>query len=395
MGYFYMEFQDTISKLMQNLPSGSFEKVENLKAEIDSLEDEISSLITTSIPWDKFDFIVAVAAGSAGGLVDLIMGRPGEGYSGADEDGLLGKFKEPKIKNDSFGGLGEKLKEYDLLNNPIDMAIPGVWGGDHRLYSFGHDLLRPMRAISLILNGTGPLGIAGTGGVLNLEMMPAGYTPPSSIWEAILVWGLHLYKDFWSPRSLPMPGSSFIAEINGDQMPEFLDKITNHRDFNLRTLSAQILSVAIVEIILRLYVNIRYYKSDYTVDQKLEKKNKLLLLGHTIAIAFNTGKIVATGNPFFLNTPQVGRIIRLAVKVIVQSSELSNTAKTKANLSVLKTSLQTQKATIMLGDAIYLQTNLLSFTDTQLIDTAEQRIQNEEKRSQSIKKLNNRINKLR
>lgn len=83
----------------------------------------------------------------------------------------LNRQKNRKL-NDKFAfGLGKYLKQYDLMNNPIDKTIPGIQVGDHRLFSYGHDLLRVLQTVGVMLTGTGPVGVVGTGGELILELL--------------------------------------------------------------------------------------------------------------------------------------------------------------------------------------------------------------------------------
>lgn len=371
----------------------NFSRHDFIDSEIENIENEISRLIVSPIPFDKYDYIMLVAAGVTGGLFDVVMGRPGAGYDGADPDGVVGKFKEPTIKNNSFLGLGEQLKQFDLKNNPIDTHVPGAPVGDHRLFSYGHDLFRALQSIQLILTGHGDIGISANelGGVLSRGVSPDGYTPPDAVWKAIIVLTLHLYKDFWSPRSLPIPGSTLIADLNDHNMPDFIDSLTNENDFNLRTLSAQTLSVASIEVIIGIYMWVRYYKSEFSKEQVTFKKQKVLLASHAIAMAFNMGKIIVTQNPYFLNLPQVIRMAKLAFNIVVENSNQIHRSKESAMLSQIKSQLQMQKTLVLLSDAYYVQNELIITADNNLAEIYRLAYDNEARTKYAISDLRHRL----
>lgn len=76
-------------------------------------------------------------------------------------------------------------------------------------------------------------------------------------------------------------------------MPDFLDKLTNEKEFNLRTLCGKALSVLSIEIVIGLYAFIcRKLDSEqvYSVELYNEKKNRLLLISN-LRIRDNWGVI--------------------------------------------------------------------------------------------------------
>jgi len=315
-----------------------------IRCQIEELTESIDSICIESLKWDHYDLLCVFLTGVMGGVADILIGKPG-GYV------------EPEIKNISFFGRQINLKQFDLKNNPIDKQIPGVFGGKHRLYSYGHDLFRIIQSIKLILTGTGPVGIHGTGGILELAQAPQGYVAPDAVWKAIIVLLLHLYKDFWTVRSLPIPGSTLIANLNNNQMPERLEEITNDKEVNLRMLSGQALSIALNEIIPWLYLKIKYHKEDIPQIMRDEKLTKMKLIGHSVSLLFNVGKVVTTQNPLLLNYGQIIRILTLAIKAIVSKADMKNKAKIKAGLQIhknklelLETMLITEKALVYTYD---------------------------------------------
>lgn len=345
----------------------------NIDEEIKRLQKEMSELDLRSIPFDKYDFVLIFTAGLVGAACDILLGKPAGGYND-----LLNRAVEPKINNDFAFGLGNFLKDYDLPNNPIDKNIPGIPVGDHRLYSYGHDLLRVFRTVKLMITGTGPVGISGLGGEVILEQAPEKWieslarlgiatndlqafdTLPLDerskiIVKILIILFLHLYKDYCSARSLPIPGSTFLANLNNNEMPEFLNELTNSKELNLRTLSGQALSIASIELILSVYALIRK-KSDkeiYTDEQYKNKSGKTKLIAHSVALAFNTGKVILTGNPAFINLPQIIRVVNLSWHAIKAEIKINHNSIEKIDLGVIKNKYETAQTLILLDDAIY------------------------------------------
>ena len=326
-------------------PCADYSAIDNivLEKEINILSKEMSDINIKSLPFDKLDYLAILLSGVCGGLIDIFLGKP-SGYA------------EPKIKNDSFWGLGKKLKEFDIINNPIDASIPGAPTGDHRLFSYGHDLLRFFKGVNLLMGKTQDVGFAvnDPGEIFELDVTNyRDFKTPETIWKAVLILVIHLYKDFWTARSLPIPGSSIIASLNNKTMPKFIDDLTNKHEVNLRQLSGQALSITVIEIIIRIYSFFKYYKNGIPKEQLDHKRNKMLLMGQSTAMLFNIGKIISTQNPFFLNWLQVLEIMKLAWKVTKENNEINQRAIIKVDLSVLKSKYETLETLVMLDEAIY------------------------------------------
>lgn len=334
----------------------------DLDAEIAALEKEMNEITLGSVPFQASDVVAVFLAGLVGGACDIILGKPADGYKG-----MLEKAHEPKIDDDFAFGLGKYLKEYDVKNNPIDKQIPGAPAGDHRLYSYGHDLLRVFKAVSLMLHGTGEVGIHGTGGVLILDTADEKWLEvleqiniqpgdPMAYLKVLLILALHLYKDFCSARSLPIPGSTLLADLNGHKMPEFVDKLTNEMEYNLRTVTGKLASIFAIEIVIGIYSFLMKLTSkgkQFSDEQHQAKKQKLLLISHSIAMLFNLGKVAVTKNPAFINFAQILRIVKLAWDCCKHEVNQNQKAIEKVNLSVLKTQMEQMQTLVLLDQSLY------------------------------------------
>ncbi len=289
-----------------------------MQSEIEKIDSELDQMFTDQVKLSKEDVIACVIIGLLAGATDLLIGRPANGYNG------FLKPTEPKIP-----GI---LKKYDLSNNPIDTVVPGISVGDHRLYSYGHDILRPFEAAKLMLNGTGNVGVTPDGGILKIaiadpnwisQFQNAGITPNSltSLPQLAIVYFLHMYKDFWTPRSLPIPGITYIADLNNHTMPKILDTLVNEKELNLRTLTGQLSALAIIELLSRLYVFLKFKGKEAPQNVKELLRDKIILLSATFGLSVNIFKVLLTRNIVFLNFPLIIALIRPALNVIKNIGE--------------------------------------------------------------------------
>jgi hypothetical protein len=261
---------------------------------------DVKPLFKESLVFDTWDWVVIGLSSILASLSDIVIGRK----SG---------FKEPNIKNDSMLGLGKKIKQFEMKNNPIDFQDLKSFGGEHRLYSYGHDLLRFMEGVRQTMGGEYKGISSGFAGEVVKQF--ADYDPVS-LEKAILINALHLIKDFCTKKSLPLPGMTILANLNNNQMPEFVEKLYCDYGVNLRTMAAQAISISVIEITIRLYSYLRYLDQKIDKDLQDEKLKKMLLLSHCIAGSINIGKVVITKNPFMLNTGQFILIIKYVVQLL-------------------------------------------------------------------------------
>lgn len=299
------------------------EEIETKLIEIFELKDQLANQIkgiqTASLPWDKYDFLIAFLAGFSGaGAEYLISG-------GADRNAFKASCSEPETP--------KYLKEYDLKNNPIDSHIPGASLGDHRLYSYGHDLTRIFKAISLMRGNTSEIGIDSIKGILSETLHP-NWNTNITISQAAMILFLHLYKDFFTSRSLPIPGSTLIAELNGNKMPAWLEESYIEKEFNLRTITGHAVSAAIPEILIRFYIFLKYHNKDIDKELVNHKRNELLLLSHSIVSTGNLTKAYLAQNPYLINYSEIFRILSLASGVLIQNSKFTNNLKAKNHLRI-------------------------------------------------------------
>jgi hypothetical protein len=251
------------------------------------------------IKWDRWDYLFCFGAGIFGGLVDIVAGTPG-------------KFLQEKMvdQNHWIGKTMEDIHRYHHNTQnpaPIDFKGPNFGGVHHRGLSSGHDILRPLSGIKQIKEGkfSGYYFEYGKKILFESDTIHKGrpYTPTS--WkDAIVIYLIHMFCDFFSQTSLPIPGTSWLRECSNREVRVFAMDLYK-QGINLRHIALQALSPLTVEILLRVYFAIRYRQANVNEDALKLKKSELLLLGHSISTAFNIGKIIIMNNPLLLNVPQV------------------------------------------------------------------------------------------
>jgi hypothetical protein len=102
-----------------------------------------------------------------------------------------------------------------------------------------------------------------------------------------------------------------------------------------------------------MYNSLRYRNSTYSKEAIKNKKEKLLLISHGIALSVNIGKVIITENPTSLNLVMIIRIVKLVWNLIKHELDTNNKAIEKVSLSTLKNQLETMDTLILLDESIY------------------------------------------
>ena len=320
-------------------------QVSDIDEEIKKLSQEMNDINIDSIPFDKWDYIVMFSVGIIESIVGLLVSSPKEGIS-----------KELSDKNSPYGSkLNELHKEWNHSNQPLDYQGPKFGGGDHRSRTFGHDLLAFPLALYMLTQGKFIDGYYDDGAyqtVMSALNQDGNEYAQMPFDQAVLAYLTHMGADFFSTKSIPVPGFGLLAHLPDRDVRKFvLDAYSE--GFNLRHVMVQGLPVAITEIVIRLYCWLQSRTKDISSEAKKHKRDKMLLVCHTMALLVNTGKVVIMQDPTSINLPMLLRVISLTWSVVKQSSSLSHNAIAKVNISVVKTKLEELKTLIILDQAIF------------------------------------------
>ncbi len=257
--------------------------------------EEIDRAFTRPVerePWIRWDDHLAVgAAGLAGGLFDLFLNH-----------GLLNR---PDLH-----------KKIPHPRHAIDFPLGGH---DHRVVGAGHDLFRFAEARQMLIEGKFEALFRGSYTKATFyryagETFPYDKIPEEAATIALLT---HWLADFFSTRSLPIPGWSFLTQ-NNDGVADFA--IQAYRSgLNLRSLLSNFSGVLLTGTMLRLYTYLRQFLDTGRIDPFLWKDIKyqeMCLVAQSINLLMNLGKVAVTQNVFAINPVAIMAVIRHAIPVI-------------------------------------------------------------------------------
>jgi len=259
---------------------------------IQQIENDFNAPLNRE-PWIKWgDYIAVVVAGLSGAVFDLLLNH-----------GVL--FNE------------DIHKSINHKRHPVDFPIGG--GSAHRTIGAGHDLLRFGEARQMLINGKFEAVFRGkkifsdtykyAGEIHKYSNIPEG--------QATNVLLMHWFADFFSKRSLPVPGLSYLVEQPGRIADFAIEAYEN--GFNFRSLLSNISGVLLTKLILTIYLMISRYANKvprwYALSGET-KHHEMFIVAHATNLAVNVGKIVVTQNVFALNVPAVMAVIRHLIPVI-------------------------------------------------------------------------------
>lgn len=347
------------------------------ESEIQKLQEEISALDTSIIPFDKWDFVLAFALGLLEVASDFMFSDHNQknsvAYQMSDPNTNLGK---------AFGDIHKIINH---TGQPLDYQGVNFAGGDHRGKTFAHDVLMLPLAIYMLCSGNFVDGYYEKGHlkriITSLNQYGNGYSS-LSLDEAITAYFLHMLADFFSAKSLPIPGFSILTHFPNESIRGFACDL--YKDgLNMCNLAMQGIPVATVESLMWIYTELRCKDSDYSKEQIKNKKEKLLLLSHSIAMAVNIGKVVFTKEITSLNLPMAVRTVYLVWKEVKREIEYNHNLTEKVMISTIKNQLEVGKTLILLDDAIYYTRQI----DELILNMQKEFEENNDKRRKSLQNL--------
>ena len=158
--------------------------------------------------------------------------------------------------------------------------------------------------------------------------------------------------DFFSVKSLPVPGFGALAHLPSRDIRKLVAKMYSD-GFNLRDMVVKGMPVAASEVLIRMYFYFRNQEVEASPEARKHKRDKMLLMTHTLAALVNVGKVILTKNPASINLPMLLRVIWLTWSVVKEEQELTQRAKVKVNYSVLKNKYETLQTLVLLDESVY------------------------------------------
>ena len=288
------------------------------KTELREITEYLDRPMYERLKWDKWDYIISFGVGIIAGILDILVGTPGEFLQKemSDKNSWLGKSMENiHKKHDRFGNA--PIDYYHNKDNPIygiskDGTVDrqaATFGpaGEHRNYSSGHDIFRFLDAIKQFKDGTFRAAYVKDGIKYFVKSKTTQFGnsyQTLSTKEAIISYLIHICCDFFSSKSLPIPGTSWLRESTNREFRNF--SIDMYKEgINLRHLLLQGIPPLMINLVIWIYTKIRYRNIDAPKEAIRQKKIELLALSHSICTGFNIGKVIILENPFMLNLPQI------------------------------------------------------------------------------------------
>lgn len=366
------------------------EKLISIDEDIAEINEEASLISIDKVPFDKSDAVVIVLTACVEILLDTFVGDCNNPHSLAhalnDKTTGIGKWCNkiheniPHVNNpmDYQGG-------FDAEGNPIyngsgikrDISFGG---GDHRVRTYDHDILRFVHAIRDYHAGQFTDGAYINGEFIKVaSAFNSNGNPfqPCSWGESIIKYICHMFADFFSVKGLPFPGASFLSHASDRELRKLASEMYSE-GLNMRTQVLQSAAFLLSDLIIRIYVKLKYKDTDYSEEAISSKKHLLLLCTNTVASAMNIGKVVLAGDPRpgSLNIPMITHTVRLAITCLKDSVDFNQRVISKVYLDSVNTRLNGEKTIILVGCGIYRTSNYLRiccFLSTKLTQDLEER----------------------
>ncbi|OGQ26428.1 MAG: hypothetical protein A2138_09955 [Deltaproteobacteria bacterium RBG_16_71_12] len=233
---------------------------------------------------------------------------------------ILNYAWRPNSPIDQDGGLRRWFDDrlhHHTLNSPIDYQGPGFGGGLHRVRTRGHDLARFFEAVDQTARGefAGVRWSYGTAAEVIQAANQYGTTYPPMSWLAAFVnVTVHLFGDFFSAHSLPLPLSSVVYENARRELRKFVHDLYEN-GFNLRHVSLGALEVLLAHLAIEVWLWLQYGKSRH--DDPVQMKRYEM---RAAVMGFLSGANIAGcalfENPFLLDIPVLIAAVDSAIRLL-------------------------------------------------------------------------------
>ena len=273
------------------------------------IKKDLAGLNVERLPWTKSDLITAVVSGAIGIAIDLL--------------------SKKSIGEASAEKLVKPFREFDLKNNPIDKHLPGASPGEHRVFSQGHDIFRFYETVKVMMEGKA-LSYHTSGGLM--EVKAVSDFPNLSLEQAAIILSIHLLKDVFTSRSLPMPGTSLLADLNNGKVPDFLVKGARTNDLNLKNGTGAVMATMIPILFARVYTSMMYEN----VEDELVKQKRLEIesLSQFMIVAASSANAGLSKNPLKINYSSLLRLCLNGIQLANEQSKRSNNSRLRAELQL-------------------------------------------------------------
>gem|GEM_PF-2888156 len=258
-------------------------------------------------------------------------------------------------------------------NASIDHEKKDVSAGPyHRGLSPGHDLLYFIEGIRQFRDGEFRTVYWKDGVAYSYKsnlVQPDGTNTYDHLplWKATIAYSIHMFCDFFSSKSLPLPGIYYF-KLNPDHVVRQIAEKVYSQDIHLRHVTFQTLPPILISIFISVYFWLRYYGIDDCEDAKTQKKAEMTCLALGVFSAINAGKVCikSQGEPlsmaFYLNYPQLAVFAKNILHLLILESKRNDyVAKVTRNVNDMIEKNEEIKLLVMNG-----MTASYEFTDADI-----------------------------
>lgn len=361
-----MTYQQEVS-LSQNNMVFSLSTPTDIDGELSEIQKELDNIAIDVIPFDKVDACFIFINAMIGVLLDFCMdptNAHGLAYTLNNKDTKLGEWcnsihESIDHKNNPLDYQGGATRDGEIVihGSGIHKDI-SFGGGNHRVRTYDHDIVRFWHAIKDYHDGVFRDGGYVDGQFIEVvSMVNSKGTPFEKIgWtKAFVNYCCHMFADFFSSRGLPCPGESFLSHASNREL-RILASETYKEGLNMRTQVLQTVPFIVMDTITVGYVKLRYIDNTYSKEAQNAKKHLLQLLTNALVSAINIGKVVITEQPQRINLPIIIHTIRLVATCVKDKIDYNQRVISKMSLDVVKTQLIGLKTYLVIGKESYCET---------------------------------------
>jgi len=271
--------------------------------------------------WDKWDYSFVGLAGVVAALTDIFIVAIPKNMTSGIYEGQKGSSVTKWLQSLK---LPDNVQKW--LENVAKVPYDNTGGSEHRMDTFGHDpILGFVFGIIDLVRGTSTSIKDGT---IIIEKIGEG----TNLLEAIVTQFLHLCSDVCTKRGLPVPFASIFQLLNVGSFKRAngktatisqLTKWMYRNGYDLRHFITMSITPMSIEIVLKMYIMLRYYAENDDIDFDIAtvfelgsnpKYRSMLLSAHAIACAANAGKVyLRQGNPLAINYAEWLMLLRYLV----------------------------------------------------------------------------------
>lgn len=272
--------------------------------ELERLRTHLDRPMFERLRWTKGDYLVCAGCALLGMALELVSMAWRNG-SPIDTDGSLRKW------------LNEDLHSH-ASSNPIDYQGAGFGGPLHRVRSRGHDLARFLGAINHTARGEfrGVRWAYGTPHDVISQANQFGTSYPQMGWTAAFVnVAVHLFADFFSTHSLPLPLSSVVYENADRELRTFVHQLYEG-GFNLRHVAIGSVEAVLVNLGIETWLWLQHGGVSRQPDAVALKRYEMRAAVGGILSGANVAGCVLFKNPFLLNVPVIIATLDASVRLL-------------------------------------------------------------------------------